>query len=118
MKVKLFEIYSSVPVMNKVLETELPANIAFQLTKLLKTLNEEVKVIEDQRVKLVSKYGEKGENETVSVSEEKKQEFLKEFSELLETEIELNWTPISVEKVSSLNLSTNDMLKIQFLFAD
>jgi hypothetical protein len=31
MKVKLLEIYSSVSVMNKLLDAELPASVAFQL---------------------------------------------------------------------------------------
>ena len=118
MKVKLFEIYSSVPVMNKILEATLPATVSFQLTKLLKTLNEEIKIIEEQRVKLVTKYGENGENEAVTVSDSKKEEFLKEFSELLESEIELNWQPLSISNFDGLNLSVNDMLKVQFLFTD
>ena len=118
MKVKLFEIYNSVSVMNKILEAQLPAAVAFQLTKLLKTLNEEVKTIEEQRVKLVTKHGETGENQTVTVPESKKQEFLKEFADLLDTEIDLNWNPLPVDKFEGLNLSTNDMLKVSFLFAE
>jgi hypothetical protein len=118
MKVKLFEIYSSVSVMNKILDAELPATIAFQLTKLLKVLNDEIKNIEDQRVKLVSKYGSSGNDQTTSVSEENKQQFLKEFGELLDTEIDLNWTPLPVEKFEKLNLTANDMLKVSFLFSE
>jgi len=118
MKVKLFEIYSSVPVMNKILEATLPASASFQLTKLLKTLNEEIKIIEEQRVKLVTKYGESEENEAVTVSDAKKDDFLKEFSELLDSEIDLNWNPLPISSFEGLNLSVNDMLKVQFLFAD
>lgn len=118
MKVKLFEIYSSVPVMNKILDAELPATVAFQLTKLLKTLNDEIKVIEEQRVKLVSKHGQKSGDDNLTVPDTNKEAFLKEFSELLDTEIELNWTPVSVSKFEGLNLSANDLLKVAFLFAD
>ena len=69
MKVKLIDIYNSVPVMNKILETPMSASLAFQLNKLLKTLNDEMKSIEDQRIKLVEKYGSKEQSsETVVVS--------------------------------------------------
>jgi hypothetical protein len=118
MKVKLLEIYSSVSVMNKLLDAELPASVAFQLTKLLKNLNDEIKVIEEQRVKLVSKHGETTENQGVTVSETNKEAFLKEFGELLDTEIELNWTPVPVSKFDSVNMSANDLLKIAFLFSE
>ena len=60
MKVKLVEIYNCVQVMNKILDAELPASVAFKLTKLLKSINDEIKTVEDQRVKMVSKYGERG----------------------------------------------------------
>lgn len=118
MKVKLVEVYNSVSVMNKILDAELPAPIAFKLTKLFKSINEEIKSVEDQRVKMVSKYGEKDENGSVSVSESNKESFIKEFSDLLATEIEVQWEPISIEKFDSLNLSTNDLLKVSFLFAE
>jgi hypothetical protein len=37
---------------------------------------------------------------------------------LLETEIELNWTPVPVSKFDSVNMSANDLLKIAFLFSE
>ena len=118
MKVKLVEIYNCVQVMNKILDAELPASVAFKLTKLLKSINDEIKTVEDQRVKMVSKYGDKDENGSVSVSETNKEAFMKEFGELLSTEIEIQWEPVSVEKFDGLNLSANDLLKVSFLFAE
>lgn len=118
MKVKLVDVYNSVPVMNKILETPLPASVSFQLSKLLKTLNEEMKAIEEQRIKLVEKYGVKTENNEMTVSEEKKQEFLKEFGELLSTEVEITWEPLSSSKFDALQLSVNEMTRVQFLFSE
>jgi len=118
-KVKLFEVYNSVPVMNKVLETSVSASLAYHLTKLLKTLNEEMKTIEEQRIKLVEKYGEKNDKEeSLVVSEENKAKFMSEFSDLLNSEIELSWEQLSVEKMEGLQLTVNDMSRIQFLFKD
>jgi hypothetical protein len=118
MKVKLFDVYNSVNVMNKVLDAQLPISVSFQLTKLVKTLNEEVKMIEEERVKLVKKYSETDKDGESTVSEDKKQNFLKDFSELLETEVDLNWTPVSVSKLENLNVSVNELSKIQYLFSE
>ncbi len=118
MKVKLVDIYNSVPVMNKILETPLPASISFQLSKLLKSLNEEMKSIEEQRIKLVEKYGTKGENQEVIVSDEQKQKFMQEFSDLLNTEVEVTWQPLSASKFDALQLSVNEMSRVQFLFSE
>lgn len=118
MKVKLVDIYNSVPVLNKILETPLPASISFQLSKLLKTLNDEMKSIEEQRVKLVEKHGSTNNNGETMVSEDKKQEFLQEFSDLLNTEVEVTWQPLSASKFDALQLSVNEMTRVQFLFAE
>ena len=118
MKVKLVDIYNSVPVMNKILETPLPASISFQLSKLLKTLNDEMKSIEEQRVKLVEKYGSSKDSGETVVSEDKKEGFLQEFSELLNTDIEVTWHPLSASKFDALQLSVNEMSRVQFLFSE
>jgi lipoate-protein ligase A len=117
-KVKLVDIYNSVPVMNKILETPLPASVSFQLSKLLKTLNDEMKSIEEQRIKLVEKYGNKSETQETVVSEENKEKFLQEFSDLLNTEVEVTWHPLSSSKFDALQLSVNEMSRVQFLFSE
>ena len=118
MKVKLIDVYNSVPVMNKILETPMNASLAFQLTKLLKTLNDEMKSIEEQRIKLVEKYGTKQEGEAVVVSDENKEKFMSEFTQLLNTDVDLTWEPLSVSKMEGLQLSVNEMSRIQFLFKE
>jgi len=118
MKVRLIDVYNSVQVINKILDTQLPVTIAFQLTKLIKNLDNEVKIVEEQRVKLVSKYGEEIEDKGFTVSEANKEAFLKEFTELLESEIEINWNPVDISKFEGLNLSPNDLMKVSFLFSE
>jgi vacuolar-type H+-ATPase subunit I/STV1 len=118
-KVKLIDIYNSVPVMNKILETPMSASLAFQLNKLLKVLNDEMKSIEEERVKLVEKYGSKDDNsDAVVVSDENKNKFMSEFSELLGTDVTISWEPLSISKVDGLQLTVNEMSRIQFLFKE
>ena len=118
MKVKLFDIYNSIQVMNKVLETPLPVSVSYHLGKVFKSLNDELKSVEEQRIKLVEKFGSKEEGKEVSVSDENKEKFLKEFSELLETSVEIEWTPLSVSKFDNIQLTVADLSKISFLFTE
>jgi hypothetical protein len=110
MKVKLSDVYVSVPVLTKVLDLELPVNISYKFMKLVNNLNQELKNIEEQRVKLVKKYS--SNEEGTNVSDDKKSEFLNEFTGLLNEEIEINW-----EKMVLTNLG-NDLTKFRMPITD
>jgi len=117
MKVKLGEIYNSVSVLSKLLDTEIPVSVSFKMMKLVNTLNSELKTVEEQRIKLVKKYSKESESESI-VQDDSKEEFLKEFSVLLAEEVDVQWTPISLETMGdSVKLSVNDLTKVQYLFA-
>jgi len=113
MKVRLIDIYGSVSVLNKLVEEPLPTKISFKLMKLLNTLNSEVKLVEEQRLKLVKQYSEDGN----TVSDQNKEVFVKEFSEFLNDEIEVTWEPIEVDSLGdNIKLSVSDLSKINYLF--
>jgi hypothetical protein len=114
MKVKLIDIYSSVSSLNKLMEQPLSAKISFKLMKLLNAINDEVKLIEEQRMKLVKKYAEDG----ITVSDSKRDEFLKEFSEFLNEEVDMAWEPISIETLGDLQLSVAELTRVQYLFTE
>ena len=115
MKVRLIDIYSSVSVLNKLIEEPLPTKVSFKLMKLLNVLNAEVKLVEDQRLKLVKQYSTDGN----TVSEDNKDAFLKEFSEFLNEEVDVMWEPVEVDTLGdSIKLSVIDLAKIQYLFKD
>jgi hypothetical protein len=117
MKVSLFEIYSSVGVLNKLVDLALPAKSSYKFVKIMKKFNDELKMLEDERQKLINKYGEEKDG-VVSVLEKHKEDFLKEFSELLETQIDVDWDPISIDSLGNVELSVSEITKIQFLFRD
>lgn len=114
MKVRLIDIYSSVSVLNKLIDEPLPTKISFKLMKLLNALNAEVKLVEDQRLKLVKQYSVDGS----SVSDENKDAFLKEFTTFLEDEVEISWEPVAIDVLGDLKLSVVELAKIQYLFSE
>jgi hypothetical protein len=117
MKVSLFEIYSSVGVLNKLVDLPLPAKSSYKFVKIMRKFNDELKIMEEERQKMINKYG-KEKDGTVTVEDENKDSFLKEFGELLETQIEVDWDPISVDALGDVELSVAEITKIQFLFRD
>ena len=117
MKVKLSDVYVSVPVLTKVLDLELPVTVSYKFMKLVNNLNEELKGIEEQRVKLVKKYSSEGNPATVD--DAKKNEFLAEFSSLLEEEIDINWDRINLNSLGeSIKISPNELNKVSYLFSE
>ena len=115
MKVRLIDIYNSVSVLNKLVEEPLPTKVSFKLMKLLNALNAEVKLVEDQRMKLIKQHSTDGN----TVAEENKEKFIKEFSDFLNDEVEMQWEPVEVENLGdNLKLSVMDLAKVQYLFKE
>jgi len=115
MKVKLIDVYTSVSVLNKLIEEPLPTKVSFKLMKLLNVLNGEVKLVEEQRVKLIKQYSSDG----TTVSEENKDSFVKEFSDFLNEDIEIPWEPVEIDGLGdNMKLSVSDLAKIQYLFKE
>ena len=89
MKITLAEVKSLESSLSKIFNKDVNIKLAYRLGKLLKRLSEEMKMLEENRIKLVKKYGEEDEEtKQLSVPPEKTQEFYNEFNELMQIEIE------------------------------
>lgn len=118
MQVKLSEVYNSIEPLNKLSEMQLPLTVSYKLVKIVKKLNDEIESIEKMRQKLIKKHGKEEENGAVTVPEEKKQDFINEFTTLLNTKIKLDFEPISLQELKDLTMSVSDMGRLHFLFKD
>ena len=120
MLVTMEKIYSSIDVFKKLMAQELPLNVSYQFTQLLKNLNTHFNVLETTRLELVKKFGEKQESGEVRVvTDDDKKSFLDEFNELLSKEVEIDWEPISLETMGNkVTLTIPDLNRISFLFTD
>jgi single-stranded DNA-specific DHH superfamily exonuclease len=116
MKVSLGEIYMSTSAMNKMIDASLPAKLSFRLVRAMREMNDVLKNLEEERSKLIKKYGKDNGDGNITVSEENKSQFLEEFTNLLSEEIEIQWEPIDPEALGDISLSVSDIAKIGFLF--
>lgn len=100
--------------LQKIAEKELPIKISWKITKFLKQVNDELEMIEKERIKLVHKYGENEEGkEEIKVPNDKIEDFKKEFVDFLSSEVDINCEPINVKDLGDIELSSSDLLVLQ-----
>jgi len=95
MKVKLGEIYRTKDSLQKVSELNIPAKIGIRIARLIRKLAEEIQTIDNQRNLLVKKYGEEKDGQIV-VKQDKLMDFITEFNDALEQEIEIEGEKIKI----------------------
>ena len=116
MKLQLGEIRNMKEPMGLLLDKELPIKVAWSLTKFVKILDKELSEIEEFRINLVKRLGEEDKEGALQVPDEKMEEFIDSFNELLMTEIEVDFETISVESLGDIQTSTKELLALDKIF--
>jgi hypothetical protein len=122
MKIKLGEIKSSIDGFQVLASKELNIKDAYWIGKTIQKLMSEHKIFEDTRIKLCSKHSKKDDTGKVvpALDENKNQvfdlidpvAFQQEFNELCETEIEINFTPIPIDRLDGVKIDPMTMIKL------
>lgn len=119
MILKLGEIPDLIKSMNNLIDKELPIKIAYKLKKMYQKLESEARIYEENRIKLLDKYGKKDdkgefivENNKIIIPDDRKEDFLKEFEELQEIEVEFDFEPIKETEIKDLKISASDLMNL------
>ena len=120
-EIKLGEIMNSMDTMQKLANVSFKGKTAFQIARILKKLDEEIKTFNDTRSTLIQKYGVKDENGKLIVDEQgncKLREdgvvdFNKELNELLNTTIEINANKLDVNSLDEGDFTPADMIALE-----
>lgn len=122
---KLYELESILPSLNKLLDKELPLKISYSLFKLAKRLNEEYKFYNTKRQELIEKYAErdeknniKTENNTIPIQKELVEECNSKLLELNNFEFEIEFKPISIDLLGDLSITPKDLLILDKFIKD
>lgn len=95
--------------LSRLAERTLPVKQSYRLAKLIKAVNNEMSVYDGERIKLCEKYGTLNqEQKQYDIND--KESFVKESTELLNQEVELDVKPIDI---TELELSAQDILNIE-----
>lgn len=124
---KLKELVNSQAALIELLKEQLPINIAWELNRLVKKLEPELKVYEDLRVEKIKQYGQPiGDTEQLEVKEENREVFFKELSELQDQEVTVEFTKIKMSEFveysrkakEPITITTNNMLLLDWIFEE
>ena len=116
MKFALGEIRNMKDPLASLLDKEVPIKTAWKLNRLIKAFDKELGDIEDFRVSLIKKLGVEDESGNVQVPEDKMNEFVTEFNELLQQEIDIEFETIDVDTFGDVNLSARDLMVLEKIF--
>ncbi|MFO7447729.1 MAG: hypothetical protein R6W90_15295 [Ignavibacteriaceae bacterium] len=100
--------------LDKLLTKELPVKAAYKLGRLSKSVAGEMEQYQQHKNNLIKKYG-KEKDGTFSIESsdtEAINNFLQDNEELLSVKIKLDYEPISIEELGSINITPIDMGKL------
>lgn len=101
MKVKASVLVSSVAVFRQIDMTAMKLSVAHQLRKIIQEAESAIGDFEARRIKIAEKYGTLNEEKTQYLfdTDEDRENFQKELTELMDDEIDIKITPVPVELV-------------------
>ena len=118
-EVTVKEIVDSVNVVKQMMNMSMKSKVAYQVARLARELENELKTFENERMRLIQKYGEKDEDGNLKTDENGQytipKDSIKEFGDesdgLLETKVELNVNKIKLEDLDC-ELNPGQILRI------
>lgn len=124
--IKLNDIVEGISCMQELSTRTLRSRPAYKIAKLLKEVNNEYQIFNEQRRALIEKYGTKDENGQLAVDEngnyrivqEKIGEFNKELQELLDTEINLNCSKIDLDDLDGEEFTPTQMMQMSAFLSE
>ena len=119
MKITYEQLYRSYPVLNHLLNENIPINTTRRLAGLIKSVNPHLEQIEKTQNELLEKYSEETEEGVFEIIPEKRQKFIKELEKYLQYEIIITWEPLEISLLGeSVSISVKGLETISYLFKD
>ena len=126
-EVKVGELVNSTNILRKLSTMELKGAVAFEVGRLVKRIEEELKLFDETRGALIQKYASRDNegnliinpttNEYVFTTENMI-EFRKELEALLDKEVELNAKKIQLQDISELNFTPAELIELEPLIEE
>ena len=119
--IKISELMDSVSTLQKLSQQDFKAKLAWSIARLLKAAEVEVQAFNEARMNLITKYGEKDENDELITDEkgnckiipDNVSTFNAELNELLASEIEINANKINFELLEDLDFTPSDIAVLE-----
>ena len=106
---QLKEIVSAVPALGKLTAANLRLKTAYELKKTADILQKEVDFFEQERRKIVEKYGTAQEDGAVLIPAEQRTQADEEYARLLSMEVQPDFSRLQISVSEDAKLSVNDL---------
>lgn len=120
MKLTLKQLQQAQPALKKLMNADLPIKSAFKLSRIAKAINDILEDLEQQRSKLVQKYGAPT-NQGFTVKPENIPLFAKDFEELLSESVTISECSLRMNELESwdnIKLSAMDLIALESIFSN
>lgn len=126
-EVKVGELVNSTNILRKLSTMELKGAVAFEVGRLVKRIEEELKLFDETRGALIQKYASRDEEGNLIINSttneyvfttENMIEFRKELEALLDKEVELNAKKIQLQDISELNFTPAELIELEPLIEE
>lgn len=126
MKLTNQELLNSIPTLQKLSQKQLPIKVSYTISKNIKAIEEELKIYEEERQKLIKKYAELdkegkpkvNDNGNYIIKQENQLDFNKEVLELLNIETDVNISKIDLNALEGLKISPSELTSVNFLIKE
>ena len=123
-KIKLNDVVNATETFNKIMQQSFKGSLAFKIARLARELDKEMQTFNEERQKIIQKYGNKDENGELIIDKNGNvkfdnaniEEINQEFSSLLETELEINADKLPMDSIDNFEITPQEMLNIEVFF--
>ena len=117
-KTTLGQLKQSEKAVAKLMNQETDIKTAYSLGRIVNKIGQELRDSESARIKLVEKHGTKDDKGQSVVPEENKKVFYEEYSKLLEVEVEMPFSKVSIESLSKVSVTPAEMVQLDYLILE
>ena len=119
MKVLLKDVVNSANSINILINSKMKAKLAFKFRKILQVVDENIELFNKSRQDLLDKFELKPDDKGITnIPDSIKGEVDKEFSELLEQEVDIDIPSIKIDDIENIELTPADLSRIYWIFDD
>lgn len=112
MKFTLGQLKQAEVCLGKIANSSMSVQMGYRFLKLLKTVDIEMKSLEEQRTKLVHKYGEEKDG-SFQVKKENMKNFMDDMKELMSIEVEVPFDPVPLSTFENIQMTPVEIASIE-----
>ena len=117
----LNDIFNAVPTLREISTKEFPGSVTFKIARLIRELDKEIQLFDEERNKIANKYGEKDENGNLVIQEggsikildNKIQDCNEELQALFSTQIEINANKLPIDIFDSIEMTPTQAMNLE-----